>query len=792
MRRMLPVKRHYRRFAQPFVGEIMKNNRIKKPRRAFFRAALCLIVCLCLVRVPLYSSSAVTVPTGDSMYRQLSDTYSAAIAMDRSRYGLGRYVGGRWTFGCAHLVNMKLMILGVNNRYVGANGKDEYDNYKNLGYDKTGTLYNNKYKVHVYPASKYTVGSALQAIKKECSIATNIVVGFERTNDSAGRIYGHAFYIEGLIGDNVYFTENFTIAYYSEMYFEAGDPVVMSISQCQAYYGRSWFTFEGIIWFEDPALTAAVKEGGYAPSDEDPGYTVNTATAGTYTVVNAGTNGLNLRSGPGTKYESYGRVPNGTTVYVTGTFDGFAKIFYSDSQYALDGWVSVTYLKKKSAIPDIICDYYDEEGYHIARRGYSGLSDAINGAPIGEVTVMTLYSDITVDNDLTIPEGVTVDSNGHKITVASSGSLEVRGGTLISGEAMPVLASDPFTLCEQTDEQYIYRCYFGLKVSGASLEIGDKTAVCFSVSYTSSMMPENSSAEYRLVCENVAGADAVYKTLPAEAGTEDDGSTADYLSFTTDPFSVKYFSDKITCRAEITVTVQGREYTFTSDTLEYSPVDYCMSARGESRKLGDFLDCLMHYAAETQKYFNYSADKLADSAIETAFYTTSDELSAIAIKQKSPPFSSSATKVHINGIRLAVGENVSLVCGTDGALPAGSRLLVWTYGDYSEIEKKAAAAGADTADLLTADTASCVLSPDGDGRFTLPGVSPKQFADTFYFRLEVPDGNTAALDYVMSFSVTAYCSYYLTNGFDDEMDAICLAMCRCCEAARLYFEYEIQ
>jgi hypothetical protein len=758
-----------------------KTGHVRRPRglggeavRRIGGALLCLAMCLGLAALPAVDvSAAVHIPTSEEMYKLTGQRYKDAIAFDKARYH--RCAGSNYTWfsgGCAHLCNVQLLMLGINTKYVGANGCDEWDNYYKLKYSGGG------YKIHAYSAKEYTVGSALEAIEKECPVATNIMMCFSKTMSSKGKTYGHSFFIHGLIDGNVYFTDNFTISY-KGMYFESGDVVVMTLAQCQAYYGRSWFTFEGAIWFEDESLTTEVKkQGGYVPGNDDPGIATNAAKAGYYQVINA-SGGLNIRSGPDSGSASFGKIKNGEKLYVTGVSGDWGKVFYSNSEFAVDGWVSMKYLKYLSKMPAVLMDTYDSAGFHVARGAYASVEKAVE-ARWGDVTVITLQDDCVVTSPVTLDDGVTVDTGSHTLTV--NGEVTLRGGTLISSGEIKALTDDPFVLCEKTKTQFIYQCYFGLRMKSAQLYIGDKVAMKFTTSFTCSMLPVGAEVDYKLVCTGVGGKG---RTVYSPVSVEDD-----LIDFVTEGLAAKYMSDSITCRAEITVTYKGVSYLFTSGELSYSPVDYSGDAFGKDSRLDALLVAMLRYGSESQKFFGYSTDRLADRFLTSAPAATADELSEIAPRALTPPYSSSSTQIHVNSAKLAVGDTVHIVFGTSsGTLPEGTRLLGWTYADYRAVADAAGASGADAGASMTASNCSFSLAPDSSGSFATAGLSPLQFSDTYYFRLAVPDSSgNYAYDCVITFSVTSYCAYLLGNGLNDSADALCLAICRYGRAARDYLE----
>ena len=139
---------------------------------------------------------------------------------------------------CGKMAAYTLYYLGVDKKVHVHNGKDEYDAYKNLEKTTGG------YMVETYPAAEYTLEEALNAISEGGTRDVyNILVGFQKTNTAAGKKYGHAVVIYGILNGNVYFTESFVHLGVAE-----GKPIVCTIKEFVKSY-RDWTTFEGVIHF---------------------------------------------------------------------------------------------------------------------------------------------------------------------------------------------------------------------------------------------------------------------------------------------------------------------------------------------------------------------------------------------------------------------------------------------------------------------------------------------------------------------------------------------------------------
>ena len=165
--------------------------------------------------------------------QQIKDTYRAALNK-----------AGRSSFNgyCGLYVNWQLVVLGINTSYVGANGNQEFDNYKDMSKSSGG------YSITAYPASSYSLSSALNAISSNgTKDVYNILVGFETGSGSDGALYGHTCFIHAIIGGTVYFSDSFSVTIGGSTYSE-GSPIACSIATFSSYY-NSWTTLDGLIHF---------------------------------------------------------------------------------------------------------------------------------------------------------------------------------------------------------------------------------------------------------------------------------------------------------------------------------------------------------------------------------------------------------------------------------------------------------------------------------------------------------------------------------------------------------------
>ena len=196
-------------------------------RKRILAAVLSVIMLMSAVVLP---AKAATSSEETALIQKITSTYKRL----RAANGYDSYNGY-----CGKMAAYTLYYLGVDKRIYSHNGKDEYDAYKKLDTTTGG------YKVKAYPASQYNLEEALNAISEGgTKDVYNILLGFQRTNTAAGRKFGHALVIYGILNGNVYFTESFATA----LGGKEGTPVVCSIEKFCASYNK-WTTFEGAIYF---------------------------------------------------------------------------------------------------------------------------------------------------------------------------------------------------------------------------------------------------------------------------------------------------------------------------------------------------------------------------------------------------------------------------------------------------------------------------------------------------------------------------------------------------------------
>ncbi len=194
--------------------------------------ALLLVLLLTLTLLPAASQAA---QNEHQRIEQLgASTYKKALR----RAGRSSFHG--W---CGASVDYQLRELGIITKIIGANGNNQFDLYKNEEYTSGG------YRVRgVYSSKVYTLKQTLDTLTQNGTRNVyNVLVGFQRTNTSAGRLYGHACFIYGIIDGRVYFTESFATSFAGK-YYDEGEVISGTIDQFVNYYSR-WTTFDGVIHF---------------------------------------------------------------------------------------------------------------------------------------------------------------------------------------------------------------------------------------------------------------------------------------------------------------------------------------------------------------------------------------------------------------------------------------------------------------------------------------------------------------------------------------------------------------
>jgi len=196
-------------------------------RKRILTAVLAMVMLMTIFAFPVNAASS---SKSTALSQKITQTYKRL----RASNGYDSYHGY-----CGRMAAYTLYYLGVDKKVHVHNGKDEYDAYEDLEVTTGG------YKVETYPASQYSLEEALNAISEGGTRDVyNILVGFQRTNTAAGKKYGHAVVIYGILDGKVYFTESFT----TSLGGKEGAPVVCTIKEFATSYNK-WTTFEGIVYF---------------------------------------------------------------------------------------------------------------------------------------------------------------------------------------------------------------------------------------------------------------------------------------------------------------------------------------------------------------------------------------------------------------------------------------------------------------------------------------------------------------------------------------------------------------
>ena len=190
--------------------------------------ALLLILCA----YPAQETAAVQ-SKEDRILQQITDTYKKALK---------GYNGNSFRGYCGVFVNWHVYLMGINTGFHSANGNQQYDLYASKEYSTGG------YRIEAFSARYYTLKQALNKVTENGTVDVyNLIVGFQRTNTTAGQKYGHAAFVHAILDGKVYYSESYS-ATINGKYYPEGSPIVLTIDQFCAYYG-AWTTFDGVIHF---------------------------------------------------------------------------------------------------------------------------------------------------------------------------------------------------------------------------------------------------------------------------------------------------------------------------------------------------------------------------------------------------------------------------------------------------------------------------------------------------------------------------------------------------------------
>lgn len=718
---------------------------------------LCIVICICslLPAMSVSTDAAVDIPTASDIVKQIEFTYSWAK----------RYTGYT-TFKnyCAHYVNTQLLLLGINTRYVGGNGNDEYDNYKDLSYTGGGR------KIHNYPATNSTFKKTLEKIASMGDVVTDVLVGFQWTSTTAGKKYGHSFLIHGIIDGYVYFSDSFNLTIGGK-YYKEGEAIKCTIDQLVAYYGReNAYTLEGLIWFEDEELTAAI---GGSSGDDIP--IVNDEKAGIYNITYSA--GMRLRSGPGTGYTSLDVMPVGTDIYVTEISGDWGYTYYNGKF----GWVCLpSYTRRKGDLPQYIVDTY--EGESITERiGCDSLLSAISSANnLGKYSYTVIPTiDVKLTSDIVLSEGVTLFVGSHSLDMGKY-SLILNGGIVRSAHSLTALKNSGMISETVKDGEYIYTKHtVDMAFTAMSLVLGDNVALRMTARVDG--LSNMKDAKVYMIVTDSSGVTSEHLA---------DSSKSGYYVFTSDGIPARKMGEPLFLQVCVRSSSLGSVGEIRSSGFVCSPADYVKASYGSGERFDNLLASMLNYGSEAQNYFDYNSSAPVNSILPADKRQLSGDTSVLVRANAAPVVDYNST-VHITSAQLVLLDNVALRLHSSGDSENSKlSLLVWSEADYLALQKKADKAGKLISDYLVKGNETYSLA-DEEGSFTLDDIPVKKFADTYYFRLCQTEGSKVLYDYVFSYSVTSYCADKVEDGVTEDIDRLCLAIAEYSACAREYFGYKI-
>ncbi|MBQ4141456.1 MAG: SH3 domain-containing protein [Clostridia bacterium] len=716
--------------------------------------AFALCVCMLMPTMMLPTYAEVEIPTGADLVDRIEYTYAWAK----------RYTGySTFKNYCAHYVNTQLLLLGINTRYVGGNGNDEYDNYKNLSYTGGGR------KIHDYPATNDTFKETLEKIAAQGDVVTDVLVGFQWTSTTAGKKYGHSFLIHGIIDGYVYFSDSFNLTLGGK-YYKEGSAIKCTIDQLVSYYGRkSAYTLEGLIWFEDEELTAAM--GGGVEDEPTP----SVSTKGIYEITYE--SGMRLRSGPGTGYSSLDVMPRGTQMYVTEIKGDWGYTTYNGKS----GWCCLpSYTKRIGDLPEFLVDKY-EGSKLISRVAYTSFSDAVASASDTEKYNYTVLAqrDVKLSSDIELGAGITLSLYDYSLDIGKY-SLILNGGIVRSSLPVESLKNNGLVSETVSGGEYIYAAHtVDMRFLSVGLLLKDNIALKFTAQVDD--LSSLKDAEVVMIAEDAAGNYSEYSP---------DSENAGIYVFTTDGIPSRKMGDALSVQICIRSSSFGAVGELRSNALSYSPADYVRASYGSGELFDNLLSSMLNYGSEAQEYFKYNSSFPVNSVLPEDKRGLGGD-NSVLIRANAAPIVNCNSTIHITTAQLVLLDNVALRLHAEGNVGGSDlSLLVWTDADYRALKAKAEATGKDISSLMVKGNESFVLK-DEEGTFTLDEISAKKFADTYYFRLCQTDGGKVSYDYVISYSVTEYCAYKLSDGVEEDIDPLCRAIALYSAAVREYFGYKV-
>jgi hypothetical protein len=729
----------------------------EKKYKNILKRMLCLVICVCslLPAINVSTNAAVKVPTASDIVKQIEFTYSWAK----------RYTGyTSFKNYCAHYVNTQLLLLGINTRYVGGNGNDEYDNYKDLSYTGGGR------KIHNYPATNSTFKKTLEKIAAMGDVVTDVLVGFQWTSTTAGKKYGHSFLIHGIIDGYVYFSDSFNLTIGGK-YYKEGDAIKCTIDELVAYYGRdSAYTLEGLIWFEDEELTAAI---GGSSGDDVP--IVSSEKEGIYNITYSA--GMRLRSGPGVGYTSLDVMPAGTDIYVTEISGDWGYTLYNGKL----GWVCLpSYTRRKSDLPEFLVDTYEGD-LIITRTGSSSFKSAIaaanNTAKYSYTIIAT--ADVKLTANTTLNAGVTLSLGSHALELGNY-LLVLSGGTVRASKSLTALKNSGMISETVIGGEYIYTAHtVDMAFTGMSLVLGDNISMRM-IAKVDGISNMKDPKVYMIVTDS---------TGVSYEHSAESSKNGEYV-FTSNGIPPRKMGEPLVFQLCVRSNSLGNAGEIRSAGFVCSPVDYVKSSYGVGELFDDLLASMLNYGSEAQTYFNYNASSPVNAILPADKRNISEDPSLL-IRANAAPVVEYNSTAHITSAQLVLLDNVALRLHSSGdSGNAKLTLLVWSEADYLALQKNADKSGKPISDYLVKGNETYSLA-DEEGSFTLEDIPVKKFADTYYFRLCQTEGGKSLYDYVFSYSVTSYCADKVGDGVTEDIDSLCLAIAEYSACAREYFGYKI-
>lgn len=201
--------------------------------KKILRILTLMLALLLLFGISPSQESAAVQSKENRLLQQITDTYATALRSSN-----------RYSFhgACGAYANWHTYLLGINTGFHSANGNQQYDLYEDMEYTTGG------YRVEALPASKYNLKQALNYLSENgTKDVYNLIIGFQRTNTSAGRKYGHVTFVHAIIDGKVYYSESYGTTI-NGTYYPEGSAIVVTIDQFYESY-RSWTTYEGTIHF---------------------------------------------------------------------------------------------------------------------------------------------------------------------------------------------------------------------------------------------------------------------------------------------------------------------------------------------------------------------------------------------------------------------------------------------------------------------------------------------------------------------------------------------------------------